>query len=226
VVEIIGYIGGKNAVPVLLRGLQSPEWRDYDSVGIATISESDSLQVCKAADKTDFAPENADLRALRGNIGIAHLHRAVRGRVGLNEAQPHTDCKNKVAIVHSGIISNYRELKERLINQGHIFASSTDSEVIAHLIEEKMKWKMGFEQACLEVVGELEGWYALLAISEQTRRVVAFRRELPLAVANAEGGFIFASSEAALRDWSRKFVCIQNNSMAVACKKKVVMHNI
>ncbi len=222
--EIMGYIGQKNAVPILMRWLLNLECCDYDYVGIAVLS--DSLQIYKSVNDINFTLRNTDLKDLQGNAAIAHIHRAMHSRVSPANMHPHIDCKRKVAIVHNGIISNYRMLKERLVDQGHVFTSSTDSEVIAHLIEEKMKSNMGFVHACHEVAAEIEGWYSILAISAEAKRMVAFRREQPLAVAMADRGFIFASSEPAMRDWSRKIVCIQNNSMAVACMNRVLMHNL
>jgi glucosamine--fructose-6-phosphate aminotransferase (isomerizing) len=213
-VGIIGYIGRKKAMPVLLQGLKSLECCDYDSVGIATLSRS--LRICKGVGRFDRAVRDSDLKDLKGNIGIAHTRRATQGRICKANAHPHIDCKKSVAVVHNGMISNYRELKEMLLKEGHVFSSSTDSEVIAHLIEEKQNRGVSIETAC----------NALLVISEKPRRVIAFRNGLPLAIGLTDGGFIFASSEPALNDCSHHVIHIQNNSMAVACRKEVVMHNI
>jgi len=223
-VGIIGYIGRKKAIPVLLQGLKSLECCDYDSVGIATLSRS--LRICKGVGRFDSAVIDADLKDLKGNIGIAHTRRATQGRICQANAHPHIDCRKRVAVVHNGMISNFRELKEMLLKEGHIFSSSTDSEVIAHLIEEKQKSEERIETACLEAFRLLEGCNAMLVISEKPRRVIAFRNGLPLSIGLVDGGFIFASFEPALRDCSHHVINIQNNSMAVACRKEVVMHNI
>lgn len=223
-VEIIGYIGKRNAIPILLRGLRSLESSEYDSVGIAILS--DSLKICKGVGRMDMAVKESDLKSLLGNIGIAHTRRATHGRVCTANAHPHTDCTGRIAIAHNGIISNYKDLKRRLINQGHKFASSTDSEVIAHLIEEKTKRCSSFQNSCIEAFQELEGCYSVLVISEDPRRIAAFRRDMPLAIGLVDHGFIFASSEPALRELSKRVAYIQNNSMAIACKKEVIMHNI
>ena len=223
-VEIIGYIGKRNAIPILLRGLRSLESSEYDSVGIAILS--DSLKICKGVGRMDMAVKESDLKNLLGNIGIAHTRRATHGRVCTANAHPHTDCTGRIAIAHNGIISNYKDLKRRLINQGHKFASSTDSEVIAHLIEEKTKRCSSFQNSCIEAFQELEGCYSVLVISEDPRRIAAFRRDMPLAIGLVDHGFIFASSEPAIRELSKRVAYIQNNSMAIACKKEVIMHNI
>ena len=223
-VGIIGYIGRKNAIPFLLRGLRSLECSEYDSVGIATLS--DSLKIRKGVGRMDLAVNEGDLKDLFGNIGIAHIRRATHGRVCAANAHPHADCTGRIAIVHNGIISNYKDLKRRLINQGHTFASSTDSEVIAHRIEEKTKHCKSFENSCIEAFQELEGCYSVLVISENAKRIVAFRRELPMVIGFVDSGFIFSSSEQSVREQSKRIAYIQNNSMAIACKKEVTVHNI
>ena len=123
---IIGYIGQQQALPVLQKGLKNLEYRGYDSIGMATIS--DSLNICKATGTIDRAMRDLDQNMLDGRIGIGHTRWATHGEVSKENAHPHVDCQKKIAIVHNGIIENHRELREELSNKGHIFASSTDSE--------------------------------------------------------------------------------------------------
>jgi glucosamine--fructose-6-phosphate aminotransferase (isomerizing) len=221
-VGIIGYIGRENATPILLRGLMNLEYMDYDSIGLATLS--DSLNIRKGVGKMGCAVR--DLQGLEGNIGIAHTRRATHGRICGANAHPHTDCKKRVAIVHNGVIENHRELKEELTEGGHIFTSSTDSEVVAHLIEERLEAKMSFEMACIDAFKKLQGFYALLAISEDARRVVATRKDLPLVIGLVEGGTIFASDASVLLKWAPKVIYLRNYDVAVACKKEVVLRNL
>ena len=223
-VGIIGYIGREKATPILLRGLKNLEYRDYDSLGIATLS--DSLNICKGVGKMENTVKNRDITMLEGNIGIAHTRRATHGRICGANAHPHTDCKNRVAIVHNGVIENYRELKEQLIDRGHVFTSSTDSEVVAHLIEERLEAKMSFEMACMEAFKKLQGYYALLAISEDARRIVAVRKDLPLVIGLVEGGTVFASDASVLQKMAYQAVYLRNYEVAVACKKEVVLNNL
>ena len=223
-VGIIGYIGREKAKPILLRGLKSLDCGGYDSIGIATIS--DSLKIRKGVGKMDIAVKDVDLADLEGNIGIAHTRRATHGSICKANAHPHTDCKKRIAVVHNGIIENHEKLKEQLIDKGHIFTSSTDSEVIAHLIEEKLLAIESFEKACRDAFRELQGCYALLAISQDTKRIVAFRKDLPLAMGIAKGGIIFTSSISALQEWTSDVVYLQNYNVAVACKKEVVLHRL
>lgn len=223
-VGIVGYIGKEEAKPILLQGLRNLESVDYDSLGIATLS--DRLCILKSVGKMDGAVDGERLKGFEGNIGIAHTRRATHGHICLANAHPHTDCKNRVAIVHNGIIENHRELKEELISRGHIFTSSTDSEPIAHLIEEGLEAGKSFIAACTEAFRRLEGCYALLAISLDARRVVAFRKDLPLVAGLAEGGIIFASDASVLLQWTPKMVYLQNNDVAVACKKELILRNL
>ncbi|VVB70478.1 Glutamine--fructose-6-phosphate aminotransferase [isomerizing] [uncultured archaeon] len=222
---IIGYIGREEATPILLKGLKNLEYRGYDSVGMAT--KSDRINICKGVGKIDRAIIDFDLTALKGNIGIGHTRWATHGVVSVANAHPHTDCKKSVAIVHNGIIENHQEIKEKLKAKGHIFSSDTDSEVIAHLIEEKLEQdRRGFEKACMEAFKELHGSYALLAISRDENRIVAARKDSPLVIGLAESGTIFSSDVSALLEWTRKVVYLQNYDVAVACKKEVVFHSL
>lgn len=216
-VGIIGYIGREKATPILLRGLKNLEYRDYDSLGLATLS--DTLNICKGVGKIESTVKDRALKGLEGNIGIAHTRRATHGQICGANAHPH-------AIVHNGIIENHRELKEQLIRRGHVFTSSTDSEVVAHLIEERLEAKMSFEMACMDAFKKLQGFYALLAISEDSRRVVAVRKELPLFIGLVEGGTIFASDASVLRKWAPRVVYLRNYDVAVACKREVVLRNL
>ena len=144
---IIGYIGQQQALPLLQKGLKNLEYRGYDSIGMATIS--DSLNICKATGTIDKAMRDLDQNMLDGRIGIGHTRWATHGGVSRENAHPHIDCQKKIAIVHNGIIENHRELREELRDRGHNFASSTDSEVIAHLIEDNLREDANFESACM-----------------------------------------------------------------------------
>ncbi len=221
---IIGYIGQGEASSVLLKGLKNLEYRGYDSVGMATIS--DSLNISKGVGKIDNAMKDLDLDVLRENIGIGHTRWATHGSVSKANAHPHIDCRGKVAIVHNGIIENHRELRERLKEEGHVISSNTDSEVIAHLIEDKLKGASNFEEACMEAFTELHGSYAVLAISEDEKKVVAVRKDSPLVLGLAEDSILFASDVSALLEWTKKVIYLQNYDVAVACRRSVVFHNL
>lgn len=211
---IVGYIGCSEAAPVLLKGLKNLEYRGYDSVGMATVS--DSLKVFKGVGKIEKATANLDLRALQGRVGIGHTRWATHGNVSEKNAHPHLDCKKRIAIVHNGIIENYKDLRDRLVEKGHAFISDTDSEVIAHLIEDNMAEAVSFEEACITSFKELEGSYALLAVLRDDQKIVAARKDSPLVIGLGEGELYFASDVSALLDWTKNVVYLQNHDVVVA----------
>ncbi len=131
---IVGYIGHRKAAPLILDGLKRLEYRGYDSCGIVTLDGK--LNLKKEKGKIAEIDQKLDLKDLPGKIGIGHTRWATHGVPSKNNSHPHLDCKEEIAIVHNGIISNYAELKEELIKKGHTFNSETDSEVIVHLIED------------------------------------------------------------------------------------------
>src|SRR3990172_8050370 len=132
---IVGYIGNRNASKVILEGLKVLEYRGYDSCGMATMGPE--LQVKKDRGMIEEVDSGQCFLEMKGNMGIGHTRWATHGPPSKANSHPHTDCKNEIAIVHNGIISNYIELKKKLLKKGHVFTSETDSEVLAHLIEER-----------------------------------------------------------------------------------------
>jgi len=230
---IMGYIGNGDASPLLLKGLKNLEYRGYDSVGMATVS--DSLRISKGIGKIDDAVGDLDMSYLDGKIGIGHTRWATHGSVSTVNAHPHTDCKKKVAIVHNGIIENYKELKEGLMARGHEFASSTDSEVIAHLIEESLSeggqglltpTGNSFDAACFNAFRQLKGSYAALAISEGEDRIVAVRKDSPLVLGLSDNGAIFASDVPALLEWTKNVVYLQNYDVVVARRDGIKLYSL
>lgn len=227
---IIGYIGSKDAMSILLDGLKNLEYRGYDSVGMATVSHS--LRICKGVGKIETAVTDMNLKCLEGNIGIGHTRWATHGTVSKTNAHPHIDCENKIAIVHNGIIENYRDIREELTRKGHKFTSETDSEVIAHLIEDNLATQDSpgsaaepgsscsntFEEACLKAFERLRGSYAILAISNDEDKVVAARKDSPLVLGLVDDGIIFASDVSALLKWTNQVMYLQNYDIIVAQK--------
>src|SRR5437763_8725244 len=167
---IVGYVGQKRVVPVILDGLKRLEYRGYDSAGIAVAGNGEGLQVRRAEGKLRNLEEAIKLKPLDGSYGIGHTRWATHGRPTEENAHPHRDCTGRVVVVHNGIIENYVLLKKKLAAQGHKFVTETDTEVVAHLIEENLKTKsnghpLALEEAVRLAVRELTGVFALAVIS-------------------------------------------------------------
>lgn len=223
---IFGYIGSERASPILCRGLKNLEYRGYDSVGIATVSSQ--LGIRKDVGKIDDLAAKLNIEDVEGCLGIGHTRWATHGPVTIENSHPHTDCEKKIAIIHNGIIENYYELKTRLIDRGHRFSSDTDSEVIAHLIEDNLScsgtmpgtaasWNgCSFEHACVAAFKELRGSFAVLAVREGEDKIVAVRKDSPLVVGLSDHGTFFASDVAPFLEWTKEVVYLENGDIVVA----------
>jgi glucosamine--fructose-6-phosphate aminotransferase (isomerizing) len=200
---------------LLVRALRRLEYRGYDSAGVATVHEN-TLQVRKDAGKVDEVNRKLGLEALPGTVGIAHTRWATHGAPTLANAHPHTDCTGAIAIVHNGIIENFLALKRELQELDHAFSSRTDSEVIAHLVEEYLKRGETVEEAFRKALLRLEGSYAVALISARNPGVVlAARRESPLVVGVGSGFNMVASDLTALLDLTRQMVFLSDGDMVV-----------
>src|SRR3954447_10842165 len=167
---IVGYVGKKRVVPVILDGLRRLEYRGYDSAGIAVCGNGDGLQIRRAEGKLRNLEEVIRLKPLDGTYGIGHTRWATHGRPTEENAHPHRDCTGKIVVVHNGIIENYVTLKKKLIEEGHRFTTETDTEVIAHLVERYLFAKANgsrpsLEEAVRKTVKDLSGVFAIAVIS-------------------------------------------------------------
>ncbi|RLD18536.1 MAG: glutamine--fructose-6-phosphate transaminase (isomerizing) [Caldiserica bacterium] len=217
---IVGYIGDKLADSVLIVGLERLEYRGYDSAGVAVIEEGE-LIYRKKKGKIKILREILEKNPVGGNIGIGHTRWATHGEVSDENAHPHFDCNKKIAVVHNGIIENYIELKEELIKKGHIFSSTTDTEVIAHLIEENFNGDL-FE-ATRKTVKLLKGAFAICVISEkEPDKIVVARFGSPLIVGIGKDENFVASDVPALLPHTKSFVYLKDSEMAVLYKDKVL----
>ena len=216
---IVGYIGSKLADSVLIVGLERLEYRGYDSAGVAVIEEGE-LIYRKKKGKIKILREILEKNPVGGNIGIGHTRWATHGEVSDENAHPHFDCNKWIAVVHNGIIENYIELKEELIKKGHIFSSTTDTEVIAHLIEENFDGDL-FE-ATRKAVKFLKGAFAICVISEkEPDKIVVARFGSPLIVGIGKDENFVASDVPALLPHTKSFVYLKDNEMAVLYKDRV-----
>lgn len=195
----------KKAAPILLDCISKLEYRGYDSVGIAT--ETNKIYVKKDKGKIIDVNTNLDLADMEGQCGIAHVRWATHGDPNRVNAHPHTDDDGRVAVVHNGIIENYEEIKERLINEGHTFKSETDTEVIPHLISKFMDEGSSLEDAMRKTVKIIKGAYAIAAISvDEPNKVVATRKDSPLIVGVGEDEYFVASDSPAILSYARDII--------------------
>ena len=219
---IVGYVGHRDAVSLILPGLRRLEYRGYDSAGIATVSRM-SLDVRKATGKI------ADLEALlaadrpEGTVGVGHTRWATHGRPSDANAHPHLDCRSEVAIVHNGIIENYRELRKKLAAEGHRFRSQTDTEVIAHLIERYQT--NGLAGAVLRAARDLQGAYAVACIaSNAPNTLIAFRRgSSPLVIGFGQGEMFVASDIPALLGQTREILVLDDGELAAVTPEGITL---
>src|SRR3989440_7842917 len=161
---IVGYIGPKKVVPVVIEGLRKLEYRGYDSAGIAVVQDS-KLEIRRAPGKLRNLEEALQKSPIEGTYGIGHTRWATHGRPTEENAHPHRDCTGQIVVVHNGIIENYLELKEQLQRKGHKFATETDTEIVAHLVEKHSQGGVPLEEAVRKSLNQLRGIYALVFLS-------------------------------------------------------------
>jgi glucosamine--fructose-6-phosphate aminotransferase (isomerizing) len=192
---IVGYVGPDQALPIVMEGLRRLEYRGYDSAGIAVVD--DGLSVRKRAGKlAELEALLVDEPAPPATIAIGHTRWATHGAPTEGNAHPHLDCDGRVAVIHNGIIENFQELRERLDKEGHTFASDTDTECVAHLLEEKVEGSASLAEAVRSVVGELEGSYALVVLSsDHPDELVGVKVSSPLVVAMWDDGEAMLASD-------------------------------
>ncbi len=208
---IMGYLGPKDAAPILLDGLRRLEYRGYDSAGIA-VHDGTTLQVAKAEGKLDRLVGRLDTQPMVGSFGIGHTRWATHGPPSDRNAHPHTNPSGEVAVVHNGIIENFTSLKDELVAKGAAFASETDTEVIAHLVAEEYDGDL--LEAVRRAVSRAEGAYALVAMSkEEPGRIVAVRMISPLVIGVGDGEMFLASDIPAVLHHTRSFAIIENGEM-------------
>jgi len=212
---IVGYIGPKRVVPLILDGLKRLEYRGYDSAGIAVVGENGGLNVRRAPGKLRNLEESIRITPLDGVYGIGHTRWATHGRPTEENAHPHRDCTGEIVVVHNGIIENYLELKHQLIKEGHKFVTETDTEIIAHLIEKYSK-DTSLEEAVLKTVKVMSGAYALVALSTRDPlKIVAARLGPPIVVGLGENEFFVASDIPAILQHTRNVFFLGDGEVAV-----------
>ncbi len=210
---IVGYIGTRGATPLLLAGLKRLEYRGYDSAGVAVLN-GHGVEIRKAAGKISRLEAALAATPVNGNLGIAHTRWATHGVPNECNAHPHIDCKGHIAVVHNGIIENSNALKTYLVEKGHKFVSDTDTEVIAHLIEDA--WDGNLEDAVIEALWQVEGTYGIAVVSSEDKdKIVAARKGSPLLIGLGDGEFYIASDASAILAETREVVYLDDGDLAV-----------
>src|SRR5947209_9903358 len=211
---IVGYVGARKAVPIILEGLKRLEYRGYDSAGIAVYCDDDTLGVRRASGKLRNLEEAIRQDPLDGRYGIGHTRWATHGRPTEENAHPHRDCKGDVVVVHNGIVENYLSLKALLQSEGHIFKTETDTEVIAHLVEKYFKGNL--EDAVRAAVKEVTGVFALAVISRSDpNKIVAARMGPPVVVGIGDNEYFIASDVPAILTHTQDMFFLADGDMAI-----------
>ncbi len=212
---IVGYIGSKKVVAVIVEGLRKLEYRGYDSAGIAVVGADGKLHLRRASGKLRNLEEAIRKSPIEGTYGIGHTRWATHGRPTEENAHPHRDCTGQYVVVHNGIIENYFELKEALQKEGHKFVTETDTEVVAHLVEKYAK-DLPFEDAVRKTLRELRGIYALVFLSaKDPQKLIAARMGPPSVIGLGEGEYFVASDIPALLEHTREIFFLQDGDVAV-----------
>ncbi len=220
---IVGYIGSNQAIPVLIDGLSKLEYRGYDSSGVAYI-EDNKLNIYKYKGRLKVLEEQIKDVKIDSCVGIGHTRWATHGSPSNENAHPHTDNNNKIAVIHNGIFENYEEIKEYLIEEGSVFKSETDSEVIAHLVAKHYKGDL--LEAVFSAIKDIRGAYALGVITpDEPDRIIAVRKDSPLVVGIGEGENYIASDIPALLKYTRKVYFIDNDEVVDIRKDKVTIYD-
>lgn len=221
---IVGYVGKRQAAPILLEGLKKLEYRGYDSAGIAVL-QSGAVAVAKTKGRLQRLYEKTDGgRSLSGTAGIGHTRWATHGEPSDVNSHPHTSASGKIAVVHNGIIENYMQLKAYLIGKGYRFISETDTEVIAHLAD--YYYNGDLLETVVKIIHKVEGSYALGILSgDQPDRMIAVRKDSPLVVGLGEEESFIASDIPAVLEHTRRFYLLEDKEIAVLTEEGVTLYN-
>ncbi len=213
---IVGYIGKRNALPIVIEALKRLEYRGYDSSGVALINEGRLAVYKKQGKIIELERSLPEPSKCISEIAIAHTRWATHGEPNEINAHPHTDCSGELAIVHNGIIENYKTLKEKLIQLGHKFHSDTDTEVVVHLIEQFMTTEPSLEDAVREAMKRVEGTFGLVVVSQKhPDRLIAVRKGSPLIIGIADTEYFIASDVSAIVIHTKRVIYLQDNEICI-----------
>jgi glutamine---fructose-6-phosphate transaminase (isomerizing) len=225
---IVGYIGNKSGVPVVLDGLQALEYRGYDSAGVAVINEKTGRAV-KQVGRVDALRQAVTKAKLTAPLTIGHTRWATHGSPTIHNAHPHSNTNQSIFTVHNGIIENYVEIREQLQAKGYVFVSETDTEVIPHLIDYYINQKKtkSFVDAFTSAIRDLKGAYAIAAISsDNPDTLLAARLSSPLVIGVGKNEHILASDPSAIMEHTKKVIYLEDHDVAVISKDKLTIKNL
>jgi len=218
---IVGYIGERDATPILLDGLKRLEYRGYDSAGVAVLSNGE-ISICKEPGKISKLEQALTDSPLSGSIGIGHTRWATHGLPTKINAHPHTDHNNKIALIHNGIIENYQTIKRRLISSGYDFVTETDTEALVNLISEIHCAGMGLAEAVRAALNQVNGTFGIVVVSkDEPDTLVAARKGSPLVVGMGIGEYVVASDVSAIISLTKDVTYLDDNEIAIITKKGV-----
>ena len=223
---IVGCIlkSDRNVAPILFECISKLEYRGYDSVGLATYDNK--INVKKAKGKINEVNEALNFKSMPGRYGIAHTRWASAGRPTDENAHPHLDDTGSIAVVHNGTLENYTELKAKLIEEGHVFKSTTDTEVIPHLIRKYADEGLDLEHALRKTIKDLKGSYAIVAISKEEKgKIVATRKDSPLSLGFGKDGYFVASDTPAILKYAKDVIRPQEGEIAILSEDGIVIHD-
>ena len=217
---IVGYVGSKPLLPVLMEGLRRLEYRGYDSAGVAVVRDGEML-IRRSAGKLSNLDVVLEKDPIEGQFGIGHTRWATHGRPTEENAHPHRDCKGRIVVVHNGIIENYLELKRDLIAEGHAFVTETDTEIVAHLVERESR-DDGLEAAVRRALKQLRGLFALVLISaDEPDTIVTVRNGPPVVVGLGDDEYFVASDIPAILSHTRNVIFLDDREIAVITRTGV-----
>lgn len=216
---IVGYVGYRQAMPILIDSLKRLEYRGYDSCGVALMDQN--IQVYKDVGRIEWMEEN--LPHCSGCIGIGHTRWATHGGVTKANAHPHLDCSEKIAVVHNGIIENFQALRDKLTEQGHTFVSETDTEVIPHLVEKYYDGDL--VKSVKRALQDIRGSYAFILMLRDDPRLIVVRKESPLVIGVGDGETFIASDVPALLEYTDRFIYLEDGDLAIINKEDIKISN-
>ena len=223
---IVGYVGKREALPIIMEGLKRLEYRGYDSAGIA-LFQDDKLLIRKCVGKVSQLEDNIKDIKTSGTIGMGHTRWATHGIPNNVNAHPHTDCHNQFALIHNGVIENYAAMKTKLEALGHIFKSDTDTEVLVHFIEELYKKHQDLDYAVRGALNEVTGTYGIIvSTTYDPHSLIVARRGSPLVIGYGDGEVVIASDASALIEHTRKVAYLEDGEIAIVTSDDVVVKTL